>query len=494
MNRVSVLRTVLSLFVGASLSAAVATAQAAEIIVVPGDAPGFGFFDPTPVAPVGGNPGTTLGEQRLNVFLRAAQIWGANLNSQVPVSVIAFFDPLPCTATSAVLGSAGPLSASRDFPGAERANTWYVAALANKLAGVDLDPPPPNSDGSDLDIVAFFNRDLGLPGCLEGSGFYLGLDGNGPANLDNLLSTVLHEFGHGLGFLTLTSSATGNYFGSVGGVGGFPTIYDHFAFDNTTNKLWVEMTAAERQQSAINPRQLVWTGERVTARADNVLDNAREIFLVTRQQSRVLDSGPAQFGPQVDARRPIAEKIGQVVDQPSGLGLACEPLSAANASAVRGNIALIDRGVCAFTIKVKNAQNAGAKAVMIADNTAALPPGELAGTDPTITIPSARISQADGVAIKQAIAASGVGAGGRISFFRPSAVFYENIFRLAGADYHRHVTLYTPNPRQPGSSVSHWDTLAKPNLLMEPFSTTPPVLSVAPPNDLSRPFMRDIGW
>ena len=95
---------------------------------------------------------------------------------------------------------------------------------------------------------------------------------------------------------------------------------------------------------------------------------------------------------------------------------------------------------------------------------------------------------------KEAIAASGVGTGGRISFFRPSAIFYENIFRLAGADYHRRVMLYTPNPVQPGSSVSHWDTLAKPNLLMEPFSTFPAVLSVAPPADLSRPFMRDIGW
>lgn len=487
MNRVSALRAVLSFIVGASLSAAVVTAHAAEVVIVPGDEPGVGFFDPTPAAPVGGNPGTTLGQQRLNVFLAAAKIWGDNLNSKVPISVLAFFDPLPCTATSAVLGSAGPITVSRNFPGAERADTWYVAALANRLAGVDLDPGP-TTDGTDLDIVAFFNVNLGTPGCLEGSGFYLGLDGNGPTNLDNLLSTVLHEMGHGLGFLTLTSTATGNFFF------GSPTIYDHFAFDNTIGKLWVEMSAQERQQSAVNPRQLVWTGERVTARAASVLDNAREVFLITRQVSRVLDIGPALFGPQVDRRRPIGEKIAQVVDQPSGLGLACEPLSPSTAAAVRGNIALIDRGVCAFTVKVKNAQNAGAKAVLIADNTPALPPQELAGVDSTITIPSARISQADGVAIKQAIAASGVGSGGRIVFFRPSAIFYENIFRLAGADYQRHVTLYTPNPRQPGSSVSHWDTLTTPNLLMEPFSTTPPVLSVAPPKDLSRPFMRDIGW
>lgn len=484
MNRASIKRAALAFIAGASLSASVA---AADIVIIPGDAPGTGFFDPTPVAPVGGNPGTTLGQQRLNLFLAAAQKWGQNLNSQVPISVLAFFQPLPCSATSAVLGAAGPISVSRDFPGAQKTNTWYVSALANKLAGVDLDPIP-DPFGNDLDLVAFFNSDLGLPGCLEGSGFYLGLDGNGPPNLDNLLSTVLHEFGHGLGFLTLTDETTGDYFA------GFPTIFDHFAFDNTIDKLWTQMSAQERQQSAVNPRKLVWTGGRVTARAPDVLDNAREVFLITRQQSRVLDIGPAQFGPQVDRRNPIGEKIAQVIDQPSGLGLACTPLSPGNAAGVRGNIALIDRGTCAFTVKVKNAQNAGAKAVLIVDNTASLPPQELAGVDPTITIPSARISKIDGVAIKQAIAASGVPSGGRISFFRPSAIFYENVFRLAGADYHGHVTLYTPNPAQPGSSVSHWDTLPRPNLLMEPFSTSPPVLSVAPPTDLSRPFMRDIGW
>lgn len=487
MNRVSISRCARACVAVAWLGFGAVVAHAANIVVIPGDAPGAGFNDPTPVPPVGGNPGTTLGQQRLNVFLAAAQKWGANLESPVPVTVLAFFEPLPCSAASAVLGAAGPISVSRDFPGAQKPNTWYVSALANRLAGVDLDPIF-DPFGNDLDIVAFFNSELGKPGCLEGSGFYLGLDGNGPPNLDNLLSTVLHEFGHGLGFLTLTDETTGDYFA------GFPTIFDHFTYDNTLDRVWTEMNAQQRKKSAVNPRQVVWTGDRVTARAPDVLDNAREVFLITRKDSRVIDSGPAQFGPQVDRRNPIADKIVQVVDQPSGLGLACTPLSPVNAAAVKGNIALIDRGACAFTIKVKNAQNAGAKAVLIADNTPALPPAELSGVDPTINIPSARISQADGADIKQAIRASGVGAGRKISFFQPTAVFYENVFRLAGADYRRRVMLYTPNPAQPGSSVSHWDTLAKPDLLMEPFSTFPPVLSVAPPGDLSRPFMRDIGW
>ena len=41
---------------------------AATITIVNGDPAGVGFNDPTPVAPVGGNTGTTLGAQRLSLI------------------------------------------------------------------------------------------------------------------------------------------------------------------------------------------------------------------------------------------------------------------------------------------------------------------------------------------------------------------------------------------------------------------------------------------
>ncbi|MBA2509448.1 MAG: M4 family metallopeptidase, partial [Nocardioidaceae bacterium] len=69
---------------------------------------------------------------------------------------------------------------------------------------------------------------------------------------------------------------------------------------------------------------------------------------------------------------------------------ACTPIT----SNVAGKVALVDRGSCAFTIKVKNAQNAGAKAVLVGDNVEATPSG-MSGTDPTITIPSVRIRLSD---------------------------------------------------------------------------------------------------
>src|SRR5450756_782569 len=71
---------------------------AATITIVNVNAAGVGFNDPTPLPPVGGNPGTTLGQQRLNAFTFAAGIWGATLDLSVEIFIQASFVPLTCTA------------------------------------------------------------------------------------------------------------------------------------------------------------------------------------------------------------------------------------------------------------------------------------------------------------------------------------------------------------------------------------------------------------
>jgi predicted lysophospholipase L1 biosynthesis ABC-type transport system permease subunit len=45
-----------------------------------------------------------------------------------------------------------------------------------------------------------------------------------------------------------------------------------------------------------------------------------------------------------------------------------------------------------------------------------------------------------------------------------------------------------------GSSVSHWDTIAFPNQLMEPAINGDLTHSVVPPNDLTFKLLRDLGW
>ena len=90
------------------LAGAALQAQAAATIVIQNlNAAGEGFNDATPAAPVGGNAGTTLGQQRLIAFQAAAEQWGATLTSNQAIVIRASFEPLTCTANSAVLGSAG---------------------------------------------------------------------------------------------------------------------------------------------------------------------------------------------------------------------------------------------------------------------------------------------------------------------------------------------------------------------------------------------------
>ena len=99
------MRSTILLVLAALLLAAASPAAAATITIVNVDGPNEGFNDPTPVAPVGGNPGTTRGQQRLNVFERAAQIWGAILPSAVEIRVESKFDPLFCSTTSGVFAA-----------------------------------------------------------------------------------------------------------------------------------------------------------------------------------------------------------------------------------------------------------------------------------------------------------------------------------------------------------------------------------------------------
>ena len=460
------------------VAAAGSASAAATIVITNVNAAGVGFNDTTPATPVGGNTGTTLGQQRLNAFTFAANTWGQTLTSNVTINIQAQFSPLTCTATSATLGSAGATQVFRDFAGAPVAGAWYSYALANKLFGAEIGTGTPQ-------INANFNSNLGLnANCLPGSPFYLGLDAQAGTNID-LVTVLLHELGHGLGFQTFTNGSTGAF------LSGFPSVWDFSLLDNTTNKTWNQMTVAERQTSAVNTQHLVWTGAGVTAAVPSVLQAGTPELAISAPApyATTFLVGTASFGPVLNTPGVTGEII-QVIDQTDGVtGLACNALSTATAASIAGKIALVDRGTCSFNIKVANAQAAGAIGVIVADNTAGSPPAGLGGTDATITIPAVRITLPDGVTLKSMVnkktRTKTAGVIGKLDL---------NPAVRAGADASNRALLYTPNPFISGSSVSHYDVSAFPNQLMEPNINSDLTHLVTVPTDLTYRLLQDIGW
>jgi hypothetical protein len=113
----------------------------------------------------------------------AIDIWARNFESKVPINVEASWET---NSDNRILGSARPGYYFNDFPGAPDPDLWYPSALANALAERDLDPRQKeiflNVNSSPL--------------------WYTGIDGRPSPRSYDLVSVILHEVAHGLGFLS----------------------------------------------------------------------------------------------------------------------------------------------------------------------------------------------------------------------------------------------------------------------------------------------------
>lgn len=470
-------RQALSLALGGILLLSAAAVNAATLLPINRDPAGSGLNDTTVAAPVGGNPGTTVGDQRKIVYQFAADLWGAVVKSDVDIRVAASFQTLDCGATFAVLGAAGPVWVNFDFANAPVPGVWYSAALANSLAGTNLNAGPDYVFPNDIDIDSLFNANLGSAGCLEGSGWYYGLDGRTPAGQINFLNVVTHEIGHGLGFLGFVDVETG----ALANIDGTPRsdAYTELAFDNVTGMRFGNpaMTDATRAEAISTPGRAVWDGSRVKQEAKLVLDE-KVLLKVSGTVSANDEFGTASFGPVATA----ANFTGALALANDGAGAdpadACEPLPAGSLS---GKIAFINRGSCGFELKVLNAQNAGAVAAIVG-NVATSAPGLITmADDPTIvaTIPAVQIIAADAAAIKAGL------PGVNVTIATVQG-------RLQGADVAGRVQLYAPSVVAPGSTYSHYDTALAPNALMEPSITD--TLNAQFNLDLTPALFRDTGW
>ena len=168
----------------------------------------------------------------------AADIWAQSLESVVPITILAKWDSLSPT----VLAQSSPSEVLNGFDGAPFADRQYAVALANQFAGTDLRP-------GEHDMVVTFGEDLP---------WYLGLDGNVPDSLYDMVTVALHEIAHGLGFL-----GSANFNGTSGFLGfqGIPFIYDQFVENNNQESVLDELSGTTGLADFLTSDLLYWKGD-----------------------------------------------------------------------------------------------------------------------------------------------------------------------------------------------------------------------------------------
>jgi PKD repeat protein len=132
---------------------------------------------------------------------KATSIWENQLTSSVPIVVEVRWEKL----SDDVLASGGPYTLLEG-------RTWYPLSLINKRRGTD-------QDGQRADMVVRVNSAMD---------WYTGVDGACPPDRFDLVTAVVHEIGHGLGFTGSLAYFDGQ--GSWGEVAADGNVYPH-AFD-----------------------------------------------------------------------------------------------------------------------------------------------------------------------------------------------------------------------------------------------------------------------
>jgi hypothetical protein len=417
------------------------------------DGPGVGFNDMTPATPVGGNMGTTLGAQRRVAFQHALDIWGKVLDSPIPIIVIASFGPLECTASNVVLGQAGPTLMEYDVPGQDP-NIVFPEALADRLAGVDINPGLP-------DIQAEFNGDIGA--CFPGMDWYYGLDAVAFDDKADLIMTILHEVGHGLGFLSAVDETTGQF--------SHVDVWDPFTaqlLDVASGMRWPEMTAAGRLASMGTARGLVWSGQYGNAAAATWLTAGAPRIRTTPEVPGLRDALiDVNFGRSL-ATGPM---MGQVT-------LPTPPDQCDLVMGVTGMIAVLPETDCHPLNQLNFVEVAGAIGGIVVTEEEPPPALDQSVEDLAIVstvLPVVGMMKADA---DRLIAMPGV-----------NVEIYADMERRTGTDGMGRVYVFASNPVT-NSSASHVDPAVRPDAVLEPSQTA----NIHHDVTLERAMLRDIGW
>jgi len=174
--------------------------------------------------------------QAQGAFQYAVDIWSSLLTSGVPIVIDATWEDIP----GSVLGYASATGFWQNFSGAPQTNMLYPSALADKLAGFNIDPGAP-------DIEAAFD---------SGTNWYFGLDGNPGNGQFDFVSVVLHELGHGLGVIGSAGydAGTGFFYFSN------PSIYDTFVENGANASILSFTDGSTALGNQLTSNNLFWNG------------------------------------------------------------------------------------------------------------------------------------------------------------------------------------------------------------------------------------------
>jgi hypothetical protein len=167
----------------------------------------------------------------------ALDTWAANFKSSVDINVTATWGR---SANTDVLGSARPGSYFAGFIGAPDSTLWYPSALANALAGKDLDRDNP-------EIIIQVN---------SAANWNERGDDKPRFNEYDLESVILHEVAHGLGFLS--TDVYDNFFGY--GILEQPTPFDAYIQTPDGRRL-ADIPTPSLELGKILTAPLYWIGE-----------------------------------------------------------------------------------------------------------------------------------------------------------------------------------------------------------------------------------------
>ena len=157
-----------------------------------------------------------LPKEAEKAFQYAVSIWESLIYSPVTINIEARWESMDGN----VLAIGKPSQFNKNFDGALVPNVYYPIALVEKLSGKEI------TGADNPDITCSLNKNIA---------WYFGTDGNTPGDKYDLVTAVLHEITHGLGFSGFFKAENGNgYFNNNGNL---PSIYDYCIFNFNNQRI-----------------------------------------------------------------------------------------------------------------------------------------------------------------------------------------------------------------------------------------------------------------